>query len=300
MWVQPTPGRTLFIYNAGSAMRTSSSNKKLIGIFDSGVGGLSVFREIHLLMPQAPVYYLADQAHVPYGKRSLDEIRRLSFTITRFLIDQGAQMIVVACNTASAAALQELRKEFSHIPFVGMEPAVKPATLHTHNGVVGVLATPATFQGRLYNTLVERFGQDVHILTNTLPGLVDAIEDGKLDDPETRGILEKAIRPMVAEGADTLVLGCTHFPFVLPLIREIAGPSVEVIDPAPAIARRTEYLIDEHSIQLEGSGGNNLTFATTGNVQKFSHSLMGLLNIDSQAVQLEWSADDQELFKSRK
>ena len=274
--------------------------KKLIGIFDSGVGGLSVFREIQRLMPHAPIYYFADQAHVPYGWRSLDEIRRLSFSITRFLIDQGAQMVVVACNTASAAALQELRKGFPHIPFVGMEPAVKPATRQTHNGVVGVLATPATFQGRLYNTLVERFAQDVRILTDTLPGLVEAIEAGRLEDPETRSILESAIRPMVAEGADTLVLGCTHFPFVLPLIREIAGPFVEVIDPAPAIARRTEYLISEQSLQLDSGRENNLAFATTGSAQEFSQSLMELLGIEFQAIQLKWRVDDQEIIELRK
>ncbi|MBM3137426.1 MAG: glutamate racemase, partial [Chloroflexi bacterium] len=242
----------------------------MIGIFDSGVGGLSVLKEIHRLMPQAVLFYIADQAHVPYGKRSLEEIRGFSFVITRFLIEQGAAIIVVACNTASAAALQELRAAFPETLFVGMEPAVKPATQHTHNGIVGVLATPATFQGRLYNTLVERFAQDVRILTDTLPGLVEEIEAGRLDSPETRRILETAIRPMVAEGADTLVLGCTHFPFVLPLIREIAGSSVEVIDPAPAIARRTEYLAREYSIPLEGGSQAALTFATSGDASRFS------------------------------
>jgi glutamate racemase len=276
-------------------MGNSTSTNKLIGIFDSGVGGLSVLGEIHRLLPQAPLYYLADQAHVPYGNRSLEEIRNLSTAITRFLIDHGAQLIVVACNTASAAALQDLRGEFPQVPFVGMEPAVKPATRHTNNGIVGVLATPATFQGRLYHTLVERFAQDVRILTNTLPGLVEEIEAGRQDSPQVRSILETAIRPMVAEGADTLVLGCTHFPFVLPLIREIAGPSVEVIEPAPAIARRTEFLIREHSIQLNNGDRENLTFATTGNAQKFTQSLNKLLGIESQVIQIEWENKDQDI-----
>ena len=166
-------------------MGNSTSTNKLIGIFDSGVGGLSVLGEIHHLLPQSPLYYLADQAHVPYGNRSLEEIRHLSTAITRFLIDQGAQLIVVACNTASAAALQDLRGEFPQVPFVGMEPAVKPATRHTNNGIVGVLATPATFQGRLYHTLVERFAKDVRILTNTLPGLVEEIEAGRTGQPSS-------------------------------------------------------------------------------------------------------------------
>jgi glutamate racemase len=276
-------------------MGNSTGSKNLIGIFDSGVGGLSVLKEIRRLMPQARLFYVADQAHVPYGKRSLEEIRRFSFAITRFLIEQGAAIIVVACNTASAAALQELRSAFPETLFVGMEPAVKPATQHTHNGVVGVLATPATFQGRLYNTLVERFAQDVRILTNTLPGLVEEIEAGRLDSPETRRILEAAIQSMAAEGADTLVLGCTHFPFVLPLIREIAGPSVEVIDPAPAIARRTEYLAQEYSLTMDDESGSALTFATSGDTEKFSQIIQELLGIQSPALHLKWSSDKQKI-----
>lgn len=276
-------------------MGNSTGKKNLIGIFDSGVGGLSVLKEIRRLIPQARLFYIADQAHVPYGKRGLDEIRNLSFAITRFLIDQGAAIVVVACNTASAAALQELREEFPDTLFVGMEPAVKPATQHTHNGVVGVLATPATFQGRLYNTLVERFAQDVRILTDTLPGLVEEIEAGRLESLETRRILETAIRPMVADGADTLVLGCTHFPFVLPLIREVAGSSVEVIDPAPAIARRTEYLAREHSLPTDDSNLTQLIFATTGDASRFSQTIHELLGIHATALPLEWSADKQNI-----
>jgi len=300
MWVRPTPGCTLFIYNPGSAMKESSGKKNLIGIFDSGVGGLSVLREIHRRMPETPLFYLADQAHVPYGKRELEEIRGLSFAITRFLQDQSARIIVVACNTASAAALKELRDAFPETLFVGMEPAVKPASQHTHNGVVGVLATPATFQGRLYATLVERFAQDVRILTDTLLGLVEEIEAGRLDSPETRRILESAIAPMVAAGADTLVLGCTHFPFVMPLIQQIAGPFVEVIDPAPAIARRTEYLANMHGIKLDAVSPAHLTFATTGKTDQFSHSIRDLLGIQTRAVQLDWSAENTKIKFLRK
>jgi glutamate racemase len=281
-------------------MKDSSGKKNLIGIFDSGVGGLSVLREIHRLMPKALIFYLADQAHVPYGKRGLEEIRGLSFVISRFLRDLGARIIVVACNTASAAALKELREAFPETLFVGMEPAVKPASQHTHNGVVGVLATPATFQGRLYATLVERFAQDVRILTDTLPGLVEEIEAGRLDSPETYRILASAINPMVAAGADTLVLGCTHFPFVMPLIRQIAGPSVEVIDPAPAIARRTAYLANEHALNLEFASPDRLTFATTGNTEQFSHSIRDLLGIQTKAVQLQWRAGNTEINLMRK
>jgi glutamate racemase len=215
----------------------------LIGIFDSGVGGLSVLRSIRQQLPLEPVLYLADQGHVPYGPRPLEEVRSFSEEITRFLLAQGADLIVVACNTASAAALYSLRHIFPAVPFVGMEPAVKPAAEYTHTGVVGVLATPATFQGALYASVVERFARGVTLLTDTCPGLVAQIEAGRLDGPETRAILEKALAPMLVRGIDTVVLGCTHYPFVIPLIEEIAGPGVRVIDPAPAVARQAARLL---------------------------------------------------------
>ncbi len=268
--------------------------EKLVGIFDSGLGGLSVLREIHSLMPSQPLIYVGDQAHVPYGKRQPAEIREFSFGITRYLLHSGAILIVVACNTASAAALKALRLNFPDIPFVGMEPAVKPASQQTHNGIVGVLATPATFQGDLYNTLVEKFAQDVTILKNTLPGLVEEIENGRLDSPATHAILEKAIRPMIARGADTLVLGCTHFPFVLPLIREIAGPQVNVIDPAPSIARRTQALLQEFNLEnLSGEPGQ-ITFSTSGDAELFKTSISSLLNMQASPLKLAW--DGNNLF----
>lgn len=268
--------------------------EKLVGIFDSGLGGLSVLREIHSLLPSQPLMYVGDQAHVPYGKRQPAEIREFSFGITRYLIQSGAVLIVVACNTASAAALKALRLNFPDIPFVGMEPAVKPASQQTHNGIVGVLATPATFQGDLYNTLVEKFAQDVTILKNTLPGLVEEIENGRLDSPATRAILEKAIRPMIARGADTLVLGCTHFPFVLPLIREIAGPQVNVIDPAPAIARRTQALLQEFNLENSSGEPGQITFSTSGDADLFKTSISSLLKMQASPLNLAW--DGYNLF----
>ena len=191
---------------------------------------------------------------MPYGKRQLDEIFTFSLAISRFLISKGARLIVVACNTASAAALSALRETLPETPFVGMEPAVKPATQQTekrHRGRSG-------HAGHLPGQDVFHPGGALRpkrrLLTNTLPGLVEAVERGELDTPETRRILETAIKPMLAEGADTLVLGCTHFPFVLPLIREIAGPDVKVIDPAPAIARRTAYLLEQGAITFAEDG----------------------------------------------
>ncbi len=216
-----------------------------IGIFDSGVGGLSVLGAVRRLLPAHPILYVADQAHVPYGERTAAEVRQYSEEITRFLLSKGAQLIIVACNTASAAALLPLRQQFVDVPFVGMEPAVKPAAEVTHSGVVGVLATPVTFQGAMYASVVERFAQGVTVLQDACPGLVNEIEAGRLHGDKTRAILEAALRPMLAQGVDTVVMGCTHYPFVIPLIQEITGPHVRVIDPSPAVARQAMRLLQQ-------------------------------------------------------
>jgi len=219
-----------------------------IGVFDSGVGGISVLRAIRKELPGEATIYFADQVHVPYGERSLEEVRKLSEAITLFLISEGVKLIVVACNTASAAALHYLRDKFPEMPFVGMEPALKPAAENSKSGVLGVLATPATFQGTLYGTLIERFANDLTVLRHTCPGLVNQIEAGDLDSPETRAILEGALQPMIKQGIDTVVLGCTHYPFVIPVIEEITGPFIQVIDPSPAVARQTHRILEQHNL----------------------------------------------------
>jgi glutamate racemase len=260
----------------------------MIGIFDSGVGGLSVLREIRKQLPDEPVIFLADQAHVPYGSRTLEEVREFSVAITRHLLAQGARLIVVACNTASAAALHHLRQTFPEVPFVGMEPAVKPAAEHSHSRVVGVLATPATFQGALYASVVERFAQDVTLLQHTLPGLVQQIESGELDSPETRRILEDALLPMLRKGIDTVVLGCTHYPFVIPLIEDIVGPGVRVIDPAPAVARQTARLLAANGLHDPHDASPRVRFQTTGDPDKLACLLPRLLGEPGQVEALEW------------
>jgi glutamate racemase len=244
-----------------------------IGMLDSGIGGLTIMRAIREQMPGQPVIYVADQAHVPYGVRQVEEVRGFAKEITRFLISQGAKLIVVACNTASLAALRYLRKEFPKTPFVGMEPAVKPAAEQTKTGVVGVLATYAAFHTDVYNSVVERFAQNVKLLQNHCPGLVNQIEKGDLSGLETRRILESALRPMIAQGIDTVVLGCTHYPFVIPLIQEIVGPKIRVIDPAPAIARQTERLLTEHGWLMDGKTSSEIRLITTGNPQTLEKNL---------------------------
>lgn len=257
-----------------------SSLSPTIGIFDSGVGGLSVLREIRKLLPEASLIFLADQANVPYGKHSLEEVRQFSEAITRYLLGRGAQIIVVACNSASGAALQHLRQNFPRVPFVGMEPAIKPAAVLTRSGVVGVLATWVTFNGPLYASVVERFAHGVTLLQNTCPGLVEQIEAGELDSPTTHAILEAALSPMLARGADTIVLGCTHYPFVTPQIQKIAGPDASIIDPSPAVAQQTARLIQLNGITATSQNAteaNRTVFLTTGDAEKLATLLPKLL-----------------------
>jgi len=249
-----------------------------IGIFDSGVGGLSVLKAIRKQLPNESVIYFGDQEHVPYGLRPLEEVRDFSQKITQFMLDRRAKLIVVACNTASAAALHLLRQTIPEVPFVGMEPAVKPAAEHTKTGVVGILATPATFQGALYASIVERFGSKVTLLQSTCPGLVQQIEHGNLTGEATQDILEYALHPMLKKGIDTIVLGCTHYPFVIPLIQKIVGPNIKVIDPAPSVARQVTRLLDSSGIRSDDLKPGDMHFFTSGNTSKFEallHSLLG-------------------------
>ncbi len=259
-----------------------------VALFDSGIGGLSIWRAVRALLPQADLLYLADQAHVPYGPRPLKEVRAFSVAITEFFLARGVDVIVIACNTASAAALHFLREHYPQIPFVGMEPAVKPAAERTKTGVVGVLATPATFQGALYASVVERFAANVRLLQDTCPGLVQQIEAGALDAPQTDAILQAALVPMLAEGIDTVVLGCTHYPFVIPAIKAITGNQVRVIDPAPAVARQVKRVLLNLGMQPEpGRQGQHLFF-TTGKRERLQAQLDALLGLDAPVIALRW------------
>lgn len=271
-------------------MSPMSSNDYMrpIGVFDSGMGGLSVLRAIRQQLPNESVLYFGDQDHVPYGPRPLEEVRWFSEAITRFLLNLGVKLIVVACNTASAAALHSLRQTFPEISFVGMEPAVKPAAENTRTGVVGVLATPATFQGALYASVVERFASNVTLIQNTCPGLVQLIEQGILDGSETRAILESALRPMLGQGIDTIVLGCTHYPFVIPVIQEIVGPAVRVIDPAPAVARQVARLLDSTGIRAANSRPEMVHFFTSGEATRFEILLPKLFTETGDVSEVFW------------
>ena len=217
-------------------MSTGANTARPIGVFDSGVGGLSVLHEIRRELPNEDLLYVGDSGHAPYGDKSTHVIEARSIEIVEFLISRHAKAIVVACNTATGVAIKTLRTRFE-IPIIAMEPAVKPAAAHTRSGVIGVLATSRTIASDNFAKLHERFGADVKILMQACPGLVEQVEAGKLRDDKTRALVEQFVLPLLNQGADTLVLGCTHYPFLAPLIREVAGATVTVIDPSAAIAR---------------------------------------------------------------
>ncbi len=262
-----------------------------IGVFDSGVGGLSVWREIVRLLPGVDTIYVADQAHIPYGPRPLAEVRRYAEGITRFLLDQGARLIVIACNTASGAALHTLRSRFPDVPFVGMEPAVKPAAERTHTGIVGVIATPATFQGELFRSLVARFASQVDVRTQICPGLVAAVEAEALNTPETVALLRRCLSPLLTAGIDQLVLGCTHYPFLAPTIQQITGPRVDLVDPAPAVARQVRRLLSRHHWLDESRREAEHRFYSTGDAAKLRRAARSLVGYEGRVNSAVWDGD---------
>jgi glutamate racemase len=244
---------------------------------DSGVGGLSVLSHIRSLLPNERLIYLADQAHVPYGPRPAAEVCRFTEAITRFFLGEEAKMVVVACNTATAAALGHLRHCFPELPFVGMEPAVKPGAAQTRSGKVGVLATPGTFNSERYARLMMQYGNGVEVFEDPCVGLVGQIEAGQSDSEATAVILERALAPMLREGVDTVVLACTHYPFASRLIAEIAGPAVEIIDPAPAVARQVGRLLEQLGLSAPAEATGSVEAYTSGDVDRFSAVVEKLL-----------------------
>ena len=235
-----------------------------IGVFDSGEGGLSVLKEITRLLPEAEYVYYSDNAHCPYGEKSPEYIQDRARAITERLLKEGADVIVVACNTATAAAISVLRAEYSdasseevrgrvqeltgdrhdHICFIGMEPAVKPAALGTKTGVVGVLATAGTLKGSKYLKTKESVDDQVNVFEHVGRGFVELVEEGRLSGSEAEDVVKASLRPLLSAGADIIVLGCTHYPFLLPVLQKVAGPEIRFIDPAPAVARQLVHVLE--------------------------------------------------------
>lgn len=219
----------------------------MIGLFDSGSGGLSVYKEVVKLLPKEDYAYYSDNAHCPYGEKSREYIIDRARSITDFLIGKGCDIIVVACNTATGAAIGTLREEYS-IPFIGMEPAVKPAAFLTRSGVVGVLATAGTLSASKYLDTRDRFTDKVKVIEHVGKGFVELVENGIIDGPVAEETVAASVRPLVDAGADVIVLGCTHYPFLRPVIQKVAGHDVTIIDPAPAVARHLVSVMEEHGL----------------------------------------------------
>jgi glutamate racemase len=267
--------------------------KRPVGVFDSGVGGLSVLRELRRLLPQEDFLYFGDQANVPYGPRPLEEVRRFCFGIVDFFLAREAKLIVVACNTASAAALQPLRKAHPRIPFVGMEPAVKPAAEKSRRKVIGVIATEATFQGELFASVVHRYARGVKVLTHTCPGLVERVEAGEVDGPALESMLRQQLKPLLQAGIDELVLGCTHYPFARQALQNVVGPYVNIIDPAPAIARHTAHILAKRGLCSAGAPGS-VTYFSSGNAEPFLRFILLTLGEKAAARRVDWIVTGRE------
>lgn len=240
-------------------MQTDSLPRREIGVFDSGVGGFTVLRELRELLPTARLRYLADTAYAPYGSRSPEDIRARCFDITEHLIERGAELIVVACNTATAHAIEALRARWPGLPFVGTEPGIKPAVASTRNGRIGLLATPATAASVRLRALIERHGGGREVVVQGCAGIVDRIEAGDLGSPELHDLVERYSSPLLARGIDTALLGCTHYPLIEPMWQAALGPEVTLMRIETAVARRAAGLWahnvgEEPSLDIETSG----------------------------------------------
>ncbi|WP_297333939.1 glutamate racemase [Flavobacterium sp.] len=239
------------------------SSKNPIGLFDSGIGGTSIWREINNLLPNESTIYLADSKNAPYGQKSKEEIVDLSIKNTEFLLKQNCKLIVVACNTATTNAIKELREKYN-VPFIGIEPAIKPAALQTKTGTVGILATKGTLNSELFHKTVAGL-QDIKIMEQVGFGLVQLIEDGKLGSAELDILLEQYLRPMIEANIDCLVLGCSHYPYLIPQIKKILPPDVKIIDSGEAVARQTKKILEKNNLLNKSSGQSSQIFYTNAN-----------------------------------
>ena len=238
-------------------------NNAPIGIYDSGLGGLTVWREVRKLLPEESLLYLGDGKNCPYGSRPRTEVQALADAAVGRLVAEGCKLVVVACNTATAAAIDFLRAKYDTLPIVGMEPAVKPACLHTRSGVVGVLATERSLDGDLFHRTAARYGRDVTVIAEPGRGFVELVENDLEATPEAERTVAAAMEGMLARGADQIVLGCTHYPFLMDAIRRAtAGRDVTVIDPSPAVARRTAELLDRGNLRAEPGHRPEYSFST--------------------------------------
>ena len=247
------------------------SSAAAVGVFDSGVGGISVLRELRLLLPGENYFYYADSGHCPYGGKPREAIVERACAISEDLLARDAKLIVVACNTATIAAVEHLRATYP-VPFIGMEPAVKPAVAQTRSGVVGVLATGAALAGEKFHKLLVQHAAGVRVITQPCPGLVECVERGELDSTATRELVQRYTAPLLAAGADTLVLGCTHYPFLRPLISDVVGPGITLLDTGAAVARQTRRVLEREDLlatSSEKSPVGHIDWCSSGDSAQF-------------------------------
>lgn len=289
-----SPAAIVFLPFHGHAGRMSSArrveqltimNDAPIGVFDSGVGGLSVLLEIRALLPSEELLYVADSAAAPYGDRSEAFIRQRVEVIGDFLTGLGVKMIVVACNTATAIGVELLRAKHS-IPIVAMEPAVKPAAALSRSRIIGVLATSRTLASERFARLADVFGRDARVILQPCPGFVELVERGETDSPRAFDLVKQHVSPLVRQGADTLVLGCTHYPFLLPVIKEVVGPQVTVLDASLPVARRVQSILQSERLLAEREGPGTEHFWTSGDPQRVAPVIAKLWGRDVEVEPL--------------
>lgn len=255
-----------------------------IGVFDSGVGGLTVLRELRRLMPDVPLHYVADTAHAPYGQRSSDYIAERSLRISEHLTHEGAALLVVACNTATAHAIAALRARWPALPIVGIEPGIKPAVAASRNGRIGVMATPATMSSLRYQDLLARHAGSSQIVSQPCPGLVELIEAGDFESPALRELLARLCQPLRAAEVDTVLMGCTHYPLIQPLLQAALGPHVRLLNIETAVAQQAARLWAELGLPV---GRASLRLETTGSAQaltQFVHGALGWHDVVAETL----------------
>ncbi|MCU7800435.1 MAG: glutamate racemase [gamma proteobacterium symbiont of Lucinoma myriamae] len=253
-------------------------NNHPIGIFDSGVGGLSVLQHIHQLLPHEHILYIADSGYAPYGCQDNSFIEQRSRVITERLITQGAKAIVIACNTATASIIESFRQQYG-IPFVGVEPGIKPAIAMTKNGHIGIMATTGTLSSTRYSELSQRFGNIVNIHNQACPGLADQVEAGLLDAPDTTQLLKKYLRKLEKKQVDTIVFGCTHYSFLTSQIKKIMGPSIQLVDTSYAIAEQLERVLEQEKSKNKAMSGS-INYYTTGSIDNTKSTILSLLGYE--------------------
>ncbi|WP_293872066.1 glutamate racemase [Flavobacterium sp.] len=238
------------------------NNHNPIGLFDSGIGGTSIWSEIHILLPNEDTIYLADSKNAPYGQKSKEEIILVSIKNTEYLLNQNCKIIVVACNTATTNAIKELRAKYD-VPFIGIEPAIKPAALHSKKHIIGILATKGTLNSDLFYQTTEKF-QDTKIIEQIGHGLVPLIENGEINSPEINALLHRYLQPMINANIDYLVLGCSHYPYLIPQIKKILPNTIQIIDSGEAVARQTKKILqDSLGLNTQPNKGKTLFYTNS-------------------------------------